>query len=285
LNEEERANAVFRATAVGSITLCSRAFGLGVDFRCFDSRIQKLGGLHVMQTFLSEDVSEEVQIQGRTARQGENGSYELILNASHLEKFFIIPGELARFLDDTKAMSKGRYDLLDFKRNEFFQRQWGTMSKAVATSDSLHEASVRFLGQLLEQDRDKALKFLKTRNASAVERVARVLFMFDATGSMSSLLNNTKAMICEVFSRVSKVLIDSGFGDACVCVKIVVYRNYNVDDSYLLQTSGWETHAENLRSFMAGISPAGGLGNEAIEVALWATPEMKFDQSEARTVD
>jgi hypothetical protein len=34
----------------------------------------------VIQTFLSLDICEEVQTKGRTSRQGQDGSYQLILN-------------------------------------------------------------------------------------------------------------------------------------------------------------------------------------------------------------
>jgi glycosyltransferase involved in cell wall biosynthesis len=37
------------------------------------------GGVHVIQTFVSEDISEEVQIKGRTARQDNKGSFGMVL--------------------------------------------------------------------------------------------------------------------------------------------------------------------------------------------------------------
>ena len=40
------------------------------------------------QTFLSEELSEEIQIQGRTARQGKQGSFQLVLLESDLESPF-----------------------------------------------------------------------------------------------------------------------------------------------------------------------------------------------------
>jgi hypothetical protein len=49
-------------------------------------------------------------------------------------------------------------------------------------------------------------------------------------------------------------------------VQIAVYRNYNVNDSDLLESSPWETQADNLRNFMATIVPKGGIGNEAVEI-------------------
>jgi preprotein translocase subunit SecA len=58
----------------------SRAFGRGTDFVILDENMKAKGGIHVIQTFLSLEESEEVQIKGRTARQDCNGSYDCIIN-------------------------------------------------------------------------------------------------------------------------------------------------------------------------------------------------------------
>ena len=42
----------------------------------------------LIQTFLSEELSEEIQVQGRTARQGKRGSYQMILLESDLQSQF-----------------------------------------------------------------------------------------------------------------------------------------------------------------------------------------------------
>ena len=47
----------------------TRIFGRGLDFKSNDKKMNNDGGVHVIQTFLSEEFSEEVQIKGRTARQ------------------------------------------------------------------------------------------------------------------------------------------------------------------------------------------------------------------------
>ena len=60
-----------KAATAGQITICSAVFGRGTDFFCKDERVQKNGGVHVIQAFLSAERSEEIQLQGRTARQGE----------------------------------------------------------------------------------------------------------------------------------------------------------------------------------------------------------------------
>ena len=67
--------AFLRATESGAITLLIREYGRGTDFKCFDSKVLGAGGVHVIQAFFSVDIAEEMQIKGRTARQGAEGSY------------------------------------------------------------------------------------------------------------------------------------------------------------------------------------------------------------------
>lgn len=46
--------------------------------------VRDAGGVHVIQTFVSEEESEAKQTEGRTARQGNLGSYEMILSEDSL---------------------------------------------------------------------------------------------------------------------------------------------------------------------------------------------------------
>jgi uncharacterized protein YegL len=85
---EDRDSIVNKATRQGMVTLASRMYGRGTDFKIFDDRMEACGGLHVLQTFFSADLSEEVQIQGRCARQGNQGSYSLVLHVSSLAQQF-----------------------------------------------------------------------------------------------------------------------------------------------------------------------------------------------------
>ena len=85
---EDRDSIVKAATRQGMVTLASRMYGRGTDFKIFDDRMEACGGMHVLQTFFSRDLSEEVQIMGRSARQGNKGSYSLVLAAGSLAKDF-----------------------------------------------------------------------------------------------------------------------------------------------------------------------------------------------------
>ena len=50
------------------VSFCTRGYGRGTDFICNDKIVEKEGGVHIILTFKPEDVSEEIQIMGRTAR-------------------------------------------------------------------------------------------------------------------------------------------------------------------------------------------------------------------------
>ena len=91
LNAGDKDFVISKAATSGHITISTAVFGRGTDFFCKDETVQKNGGVHIIQTFLSKEQSEEIQIQGRTARQGKKGSYQMILLDSDLEDQFGLP--------------------------------------------------------------------------------------------------------------------------------------------------------------------------------------------------
>ena len=70
---------IIRAARVKNITIMTRAFGRGIDFVVGEKDVKDAGGIHVIQTFISSEESESKQVEGRTARQGGVGSYELLI--------------------------------------------------------------------------------------------------------------------------------------------------------------------------------------------------------------
>jgi hypothetical protein len=88
----EKAHIISKAATAGQITICTAVFGRGTDFFSKDDALENNGGVHVIQAFLSSDMNEEIQIQGRTARQGKKGSYKLILLDKDLEDSFEMHG-------------------------------------------------------------------------------------------------------------------------------------------------------------------------------------------------
>ena len=79
LDPKARDYVIRKAATHGQATFASEAFGRGTDFFCKDTKLTNAGGVHVLQTFLALKKADEVQIQGRTARQGKQGTYGLVL--------------------------------------------------------------------------------------------------------------------------------------------------------------------------------------------------------------
>lgn len=153
----DREQAVRQAVTSKSITLMSRDFGRGTDFICFDDDLDASGGVHVVQTFVSMDVSEEKQIKGRTARQGNHGSYSLVLLDTDLEAI----GMSIDMIRKSEA-SGTRYTVIDRVRRAKCET---TFNKGLASLESArlkHENSVAFLQALYLNDIPTARKYLKT---------------------------------------------------------------------------------------------------------------------------
>jgi preprotein translocase subunit SecA len=82
---DDRRNSIIRsACKPRSVTLCSREYGRGEDFITWNTNLRRAGGIHVVSTFLSLDISEEVQVQGRTARRTNPGSFSLVLSTASI---------------------------------------------------------------------------------------------------------------------------------------------------------------------------------------------------------
>ena len=99
--------------------------------------------MHVIQAFLSEDESEEVQIQGRTARQGKKGTYSLILAESEIAHLGLSPGELARM------QAKNCYAELCRIREDKQGVRSQKMERILAEADSLDQKSHSYFDALL----------------------------------------------------------------------------------------------------------------------------------------
>lgn len=46
------------ATHIKTISLMTKSFGRGIDFVVLDKQVQESGGVHIIQTFLSQEEAE-----------------------------------------------------------------------------------------------------------------------------------------------------------------------------------------------------------------------------------
>ena len=291
-SSSEKDNLIKRATGSGQITLFTRTFGRGTDFVCHDPAVSKSGGIHVIQAFLSEEVSEEVQIKGRTARQGDYGSYSMILLDRDLEKFHIdidqienvkigrsVTNRLTSLFTSAKIYDS-MYDFLNEMRTIFFKTQYAANTKYVEQAKERHKIGQQFLTSLQSGDIASLKAFLIQENKGVESiSVSRTVCLMDATGSMSHLLQKCKNTVNIMFERASAILKENDISTDTFQLQFVVYRNYCCRENMILQNSPWETKPDNLRAFMSTINVAGGLGNEAIEIGLWhANKEYERDE-------
>jgi preprotein translocase subunit SecA len=79
---------VSKATAPSQVTLLSRIFGRGLDFKVNHPSIESVDGVCVICTFFPDSASEEIQIKGRAARQGKKGTFEFILCQTDVQRDF-----------------------------------------------------------------------------------------------------------------------------------------------------------------------------------------------------
>ena len=93
--------------------------------------------MHIIQAFFSDDESEEVQIQGRTARQGKSGTYSIILADSEVKDLGLDPASLRNMqaLACYGALCQAR----ERKRDRFVKEMEAKLKKA-STFDSKSHA-------------------------------------------------------------------------------------------------------------------------------------------------
>lgn len=76
--DKEEAEVVKTAGFPGRVTIATSMAGRGTDIK-LDPIVKQGGGLHVIQTHHYESIRVDRQLAGRCARQGDPGSYEMIL--------------------------------------------------------------------------------------------------------------------------------------------------------------------------------------------------------------
>ena len=273
---KDKKDLINSAASKGNVTLLTRAYGRGTDFVCYDDALDDAGGVHVIQTFVSELKSEEIQIKGRTARQGKKGSFSLVLKIPSLEPY--LGPDFAQQVKDN--MSRGRYySFIDTARTEHYDSMYPTLLENVHSILEEHVSSMQFVKDLVagstDQARQRAARqFILTWNPAppeplmgvTVQAVSRTLVLMDATGSMRQLLQAAKATVGKMYLDTNRIL--KGKARKKFQLQFAAYSNYNVGKISILRASPWCSKASGLRKFMQGINTRGGLGNEAIEIGL-----------------
>ncbi|CAH1383812.1 unnamed protein product, partial [Tenebrio molitor] len=94
---------------IGDIILATNIAGRGTNFKT-EKDLEEKGGLHVCVTFLPCNLRVENQAFGRTSRQGNNGTAQLIIRRSEVDELRIIDNDpdFTRIKHERDSLEKKR---------------------------------------------------------------------------------------------------------------------------------------------------------------------------------
>jgi hypothetical protein len=277
----DKENKVTQAALAGTITFLTKEIGRGTDFKG-NKELDSVGGMHVIQTFVSEELSEEVQIRGRTARQAAQGSYSLVLKDTDLQGIDLSADDIA----DMRRTGRF-YDIINNRRNQKYLEGHSKRVKYVEQLALNHEESEGFLEALISGENLAEIKaYVVFRNmapAGLEEGVySRTVVLVDATGSMYRTLDACKSTVNNNFIDVSKTLKSKKLGGAFE-ILIGFYRNYS-SKKRLFQHSPWVNDPSKLTEFLSIVECEGGQGFEAVEVGLQFVNSLDFKENAPENV-
>jgi Mg-chelatase subunit ChlD len=172
--------------------------------------VEENGGVHVIQTFLSKEKSEEIQIQGRTARQGKEGSFQMILLDADLKRDFGLSPV------DREKIPKGEwYNWLCNARDQQYRAYCDALASNLEEATKRDHRTHQYFDALLACDRPRASSHLKDIYFSMKKRPMpskisiELAFAIDTSGSMGAYM--------EVVRQTISSLVD---GDSSVGTKL-----------------------------------------------------------------
>mmetsp|Transcript_12850 Transcript_12850/g.19234 ORF Transcript_12850/g.19234 Transcript_12850/m.19234 type:complete len:1061 (-) Transcript_12850:89-3271(-) len=281
---------ISKAATAGQVTLSTAIFGRGTDFFCKDETVQKNGGVHVIQTFLSDEESEEIQIQGRTSRQGKKGSYQMILLNSDLEEQF----GLARDWTDDNA-KKDWYNCLSDarkkRRNAVCEEIETNLAAAIEKDCNTH----CYFDALLAKDKEVASDifseiYTSFKKGSLTSIDLELAFIIDITGSMAPYADATVTTIEHMLSGTGSILskLKINFPEIEFHLRVGVMGFRDIDDGpdqFLEKSTNEGSHFVDSDAFSLSFvesilgSPSGG-GDVAEDLlgaidksATWSGPD------------
>merc|ERR1712137_169205 len=129
-------------------------YGRGCDFVCRDSATKAEGGVHVICTFPPTRKADEVQIRGRTGRQGESGSFEQIIHWDACVKFGLKE-------EDQAQLEKRKGAFIDEKREEVLLKEcFDRIERHLQNSEEANGATRDFIASFKCNDQFSALQKL-----------------------------------------------------------------------------------------------------------------------------
>jgi preprotein translocase subunit SecA len=144
---KEEAEIIRRAGEPGKVTVATNMAGRGTDIK-LERTVVETGGLHVIATEMHSSARIDRQLIGRTARQGEPGSYQFFLSLEDELLRCLSPQKLPAVKSKARPNSRGE---LSKGWVRFFQR----------TQSRLERMHKKARKQLLKQEDERRRHFQK----------------------------------------------------------------------------------------------------------------------------
>jgi len=261
LNDKEIQAKIKESCRKGVVTLATASFGRGYDFIVKDKSINDEGGIHVIQTFLSDNLAEQTQIMGRTARYGNTGTYCLIVKFIELKNKY---GISKKSLENQTC----KYDFISNLREKTSDLFLNNFKSVIEQYNLNHLESLKLFKHIKNNNLDEVKKqiFRINKGIEIALFVARTKIYLDATSSMDLLIEKLKFVINQIFIRLLEILSKNNIPENSFSIQIVLFRNYDVSKEDILVPSGWEMKPDNLIQFLNKTKCFGGWEQEAIEL-------------------
>ena len=162
----------------------TRSYGRGTDFMCANQGLVKNRGVHVVVTFLPEDDSAQKQIYGRTCRQDDPGSCQMIL----FEDNFKSTMKASQVDQSASGLNWDNY--LTQTRNEVLNRKCERLSSRHHDGITRHQRTIEVLKHVQSNVTDiaKQLFFEISQGSMQGEESQdchhRCILVLDRSGSM-----------------------------------------------------------------------------------------------------
>jgi Mg-chelatase subunit ChlD len=192
----ERNRAILKAVKSGTVTLAVKDFGRGTDYVCYDPELNEAGGVHIIQSGFSDEKSEETQIQGRTARNSNYGSYSMVLLASELKQQFQLTDAQ---ITELKPPASDPYDQLQRYRTAACTQRVASMQSSPELQ-TIHDQSTLLRGV---EDISIVRQYLEGVVRRQVAFTAkRVVFAIDYSTSMTGTkITSAVSNLQNIFNR------------------------------------------------------------------------------------
>ena len=233
LDDAHRSTAVLRAVRQNTVTLMTRSYGRGTDFVCRDSGLVENDGVHVIMTFFPQDSSEEKQICGRTCRQDDPGSCEMVLSENALAPIGATLSEMKAKHGDDQNLHARPYLLQKRGKSEKdrYTRMHEQETKSQEVFDKTKDACEQVqagnweaAGVLFADPEMSGTRITETAPTSAT--TIDLCFVMDCTGSMQQYIDACGEQVI----HIAETILGKCQGNAKIRMAFVGYRDFRGTD-------------------------------------------------------